>query len=72
MVKRKGYPFERHRVVTDDGYIIELHRIPWGRKGKATGSPPKRPPVLLMSGLLGDSSNYVLDFPDQSLGEPGR
>ncbi|KAH6924907.1 hypothetical protein HPB50_026393 [Hyalomma asiaticum] len=54
LVKRKGYPFERHRVVTDDGYIIELHRIPWGRTGnEATGGPPQRPPVLLMSGLLG-------------------
>ncbi|XP_050046766.1 lipase 3-like [Dermacentor andersoni] len=68
LVRRKGYPFERHRVVTDDGYIIEMHRIPWGRMGKPTGWPPKRQPILLMSGLLGDSSNYVLDFPDQSLG----
>ncbi|KAH7940208.1 lipase 3 [Rhipicephalus sanguineus] len=68
LVMRKGYPFERHGVVTDDGYVIEMHRIPWGRAGKPTGSSSKRQPVLLMSGLLGDSSNYVLDFPDQSLG----
>ncbi|XP_070383653.1 lipase 3-like isoform X2 [Dermacentor albipictus] len=68
LVTRKGYPFERHRVVTEDGYIIEMHRIPWGRMGRPTGWPPKRQPILLMSGLLGDSSNYVLDFPHQSLG----
>ncbi|KAL1430840.1 hypothetical protein MTO96_014701 [Rhipicephalus appendiculatus] len=33
LVTRKGYPFERHSVVTDDGYVIEMHRIPWGRAG---------------------------------------
>ncbi|KAH7940209.1 hypothetical protein HPB52_022124 [Rhipicephalus sanguineus] len=68
LVTRKGYPFERHSVVTDDGYVIEMHRIPWGRAGKPPGSSSKTQPVLLMSGLVGDSSNYVFDFPDQSLG----
>ncbi|KAK8758435.1 hypothetical protein V5799_003933 [Amblyomma americanum] len=66
LITGKGYPFERHRVATSDGYVIELHRIPWGRR------PPRdtrhRPAVLIMSGVLGDSSNWVLDFPNQSLG----
>lgn len=66
LIKSKGYPFERHSVVTDDGYIIEMHRIPHGRG--PCKDPCHRQPILLMSGLLGDSTNYVLDFPKQSIG----
>ncbi|KAH9379767.1 hypothetical protein HPB48_006351 [Haemaphysalis longicornis] len=66
LVTSKGYPFEKHSVVTSDGYVIEMHRIPRGRDGCA--SPCHGHPILLMSGLLGDSSNWVLDFPKQSLG----
>ncbi|KAK8761909.1 hypothetical protein V5799_026824 [Amblyomma americanum] len=66
LIRSKGYPFERHSVMTSDGYFIEMHRIPHGRE-KCKG-PCHKQPILLMSGLLGDSSNYVLDFPKQSLG----
>ncbi|XP_037524508.1 gastric triacylglycerol lipase [Rhipicephalus sanguineus] len=66
LIRSKGYPFERHNVITSDGYIIEMHRIPHGRE--PCKEPCHRQPILLMSGLLGDSSNYVLDFPKQSLG----
>ncbi|XP_077529189.1 gastric triacylglycerol lipase-like [Haemaphysalis longicornis] len=66
LITSKGYPFERHRVVTDDGYILEMHRMPHGRV--PCRDPCHRQPILLMSGLLGDSSNYVLDFPKQSIG----
>ena len=30
MVRKQGYPCEIHTVVTDDCYILELHRIPHG------------------------------------------
>lgn len=43
-----GYPLETHSVVTEDGYIVNLFRIP--RKG---------PPVLLVHGI-GDSSDSWL------------
>ncbi|XP_049870316.1 lipase 3-like [Pectinophora gossypiella] len=48
LLKRYGYPSERHSVVTDDGYIVNLFRIP--RRG---------PPVLLVHGI-GDSSDCWL------------
>ena len=34
LIKSKGYPAEEHDVVTDDGYIINIQRIPHGIKGK--------------------------------------
>ncbi|XP_042149588.1 lipase 3-like [Ixodes scapularis] len=64
LVVSKGYPFESHKVETEDGYVIEMHRIPEGR------TPSSRPgqPVFLMTGLGADSSIFVFDFPGQSLG----
>ncbi|MPC57905.1 Gastric triacylglycerol lipase [Portunus trituberculatus] len=32
LVKVHGYPVEVHEVITDDGFIIEIHRIPHGRR----------------------------------------
>ncbi|CAB3239683.1 unnamed protein product [Arctia plantaginis] len=51
-----GFPAETHYVTTSDGYILEIHRIPHGRRGDSTA---KRPVVFLMHGLLGASNNYI-------------
>ncbi|XP_040065897.1 gastric triacylglycerol lipase-like [Ixodes scapularis] len=66
LVVSKGYPFERHHVTTDDGYVLEMHRLPGGRR--PCTEPCHREPVLLMTGLGTDSASFVADFPDQSLG----
>lgn len=66
LIKGQGYPFERHDVMTKDGYIIEMHRIPHGRT--PCPEPCKREPIFVMTGLLADSASFVLDFPKQSLG----
>ncbi|KAK9222578.1 hypothetical protein WN944_011014 [Citrus x changshan-huyou] len=64
MVKPQDYACEEHQVMTKDGYIISVQRIPVGRSG---GAPGDRPPVLLQHGLLGDGSSWVLLPPDQAL-----
>ncbi|GBP43579.1 Lipase 3 [Eumeta japonica] len=65
IVKKYGYPSEIHSVQTDDGYILEMHRIPHGREGAPLGG---RPAVLLMHGLLSSSADYVIIGPGKALG----
>lgn len=66
LIRSKGYPGEDHDVITDDGYILTIQRIPTGRNSKT--DEPSKTPILLQHGLLDASSTWVLNFPNQSLG----
>ncbi|XP_014258371.1 lipase 3-like [Cimex lectularius] len=65
MVLPHGYPLEQHRVETEDGYLLNLFRIPYGKKGMVDKNP--RTPLLLQHGILADSSCWVLSGPEQGL-----
>jgi len=65
LARSKGYPAEKHEVITEDGYIITIHRVPHGRGQTSNGS---RPVVYLQHGLLSSSASWVVNFPDQSPG----
>lgn len=56
---------EVHHVKTDDGYILEMHRILGSPK-----SPPResKKVVFLMHGLLDSSATWVLTGPSHGLG----
>ncbi|UMM33025.1 hypothetical protein L5515_006642 [Caenorhabditis briggsae] len=67
IIERWGYPAMIYSVTTDDGYILEMHRIPFG-KTNVTWPNGKRPVIFLQHGLLCASSDWVLNLPDQSAG----
>lgn len=58
LIKTCGYPSEVHNITTEDGYILEAHRI----------ANPGKQPVILMHGVLDSSMAWVTTGPNQSLG----
>mmetsp|Transcript_23478 Transcript_23478/g.67051 ORF Transcript_23478/g.67051 Transcript_23478/m.67051 type:complete len:494 (-) Transcript_23478:115-1596(-) len=69
LVFRRGYTVERHRVITEDGYILIVFRIPHGRNASAPPAEGRsvRPAILLQHGILDSSFAYVANFGHQSL-----
>lgn len=63
-----GYPVEIHSATTEDGYILQMHRIPYGI---APGSGPgegSKTPVYLQHCLLCSSAEWVI----KGVTEPGQ
>ncbi|KAF5279947.1 hypothetical protein FQR65_LT15129 [Abscondita terminalis] len=61
LIRKYGYACEVHRVVTTDGYILTLHRIP-----PKTGS--SKGPVVLQHGIIQSSADFIISGPEKALG----
>ncbi|KAF8044256.1 hypothetical protein BT93_A2291 [Corymbia citriodora subsp. variegata] len=61
-----GYQCQEFDVVTQDGYILKVQRIPEGRAGGGGGSGNKQP-VLLQHGVLVDGRSWLLNLPEEDL-----
>ncbi|XP_040067424.1 lipase member M-like [Ixodes scapularis] len=68
LISSKGYPVEEHNVITEDGYVLAIQRIPRGRVQDGNELSSSKTPVLFQHGFLGAASDYVINFPHQSLG----
>lgn len=65
LIKKYGYNAETHYVTTEDGYILQLHRI----AGGPTSPPrPGKKVCFFMHGLLDSSAAAVLSGPNNALG----
>ncbi|CAN7938117.1 unnamed protein product, partial [Ixodes hexagonus] len=68
LITSKGYPVEEYEVVTKDGYVLAVQRIPRGKNESPDAEPANKTTIFLEPGFLGSSSDYVLNFPNQSIG----
>lgn len=61
LIKTAGYKGESHQVETEDGYILNVHRVLPNKQSQ------HKSPVFLMHGLLAASADYVLTGRDLAL-----
>jgi hypothetical protein len=60
-----GYPFENHKVITSDGWVLNMYRIPWGNQRH--NQPGPRPVVLLHHGIVLNSACFTLFGANESM-----
>ena len=65
LIRSYGYPVEEHEVVSEDGYVLTLHRIPH-RKADSGSDPKIKVPVLLGHCMVASSAVWSL-MPNHSL-----
>lgn len=64
LIEYRGYPSEIHEAVTEDGYILQLHRIPHGINNERHSN---KPVVLFIPGLFCNSLIYLINQRDKGL-----
>ena len=57
-----GFKYEEHTVVTEDGYILTVFRIP-GMEGETISDSPK-PVVFMQHGLMDAADAWVMNWAD--------
>ncbi|XP_057368505.1 gastric triacylglycerol lipase-like [Daphnia carinata] len=68
IIANRGYPVEIHHVITDDGYILELHRIPFGKRDTHQhNSTFQRRAVFLQHGMMGTDHFWLVTSNNNSL-----
>lgn len=68
LIAQHGYPLEEHRVTTDDGYSLGMHRIPNGRQREDPWGG-QRSAILVQHGVLASSLDWILTGPGNALGQ---
>jgi pimeloyl-ACP methyl ester carboxylesterase len=61
-IKSEGYNAEAHEVVTDDGYILRVHRVP------PVNGKTNKPPIIMMHSAFSNSLYWLNTGPNISAG----
>ena len=59
LVNARGFKIERHEVMTQDGYVLGLYRIPGTSDGSQDNS--QNAPLLFMHGVADSSDCWVVN-----------
>ena len=76
IAKYHGYPFSKYKTASEDGYQLELHRVPgkrWSNSKdasiEASSENSKKTPVLILHGVGGSSHYWLVSGPGLNLEE---
>ncbi|GLV35383.1 uncharacterized protein CBL_01467 [Carabus blaptoides fortunei] len=67
LIQYHDYPSEVYTVTTEDGYVLEMHRIPWSPESPQCRNKHKDV-VFLMHDIVSSSADFIMDGPGKSLG----
>ena len=62
--EENGFAFEVHEVTTDDGYILNVFRIPGMLSEHYHSTHAEKPPVLLQHGLFDSAYCWIVNYAD--------
>ncbi|CAD5222749.1 unnamed protein product [Bursaphelenchus okinawaensis] len=65
IVEYYEYPIEGYEATTEDGYILQMYRIPFGKNPKRANNSSK-PVVFFQHGFIASSADFVTNLPNQS------
>ena len=58
-IENRGYLYEEHEIITEDGYILTAFRVP-GKKSERLGEV-RRQPVIMQHGLIDDGGTWFFN-----------
>ena len=70
LVTSRGFKYEEHFVTTEDGYILNCHRIIHPGLSRSKPNLKKRKPVILHHGLMSSAHDFIINNLSGFLNEP--